>query len=88
MLTAKFVLVIARVTDADAPAGFAPLAIGLFLNLVHLISGQYHGSPGRSLAVAVFVGGEWLKQLRLFQVASLAGGLTGGRKETVKNDAS
>ncbi len=98
VLTAMFVLVIARVTSADASAGFAPLAIGLCLTLVHLISIPVDNTsvnPARSLAVAVFAGGEWLKQLWLFLVAPLAGGLTGGAmsrlfadKVMVKNDAS
>lgn len=81
VLTAMFVLVIARVTGADAPAGFAPLAIGLCLTLIHLISIPVDNTsvnPARSLAVAVFAGGEWLKQVWLFWVAPLAGGLTGG----------
>lgn len=81
LLTAMFVLVIARVTTADMPAGFAPLAIGLCLTLIHLISIPVDNTsvnPARSTAVAAFAGGEWLKQLWLFWVAPLAGGLTGG----------
>ncbi|MCU6244242.1 aquaporin, partial [Enterobacter asburiae] len=61
--------------------GFAPLAIGLCLTLIHLISIPVDNTsvnPARSLAVAVFAGGEWLKQVWLFWVAPLAGGLTGG----------
>lgn len=81
VLTAVFVLVIARVTGPDAAAGFAPLAIGLCLTLIHLICIPVDNTsvnPARSLAVAVFAGGEWLKQVWLFWVAPLAGGLTGG----------
>ncbi|WP_245939545.1 aquaporin Z [Yokenella regensburgei] len=81
VLTTLFVLVIARVTAADAPSGFAPLAIGLCLTLIHLISIPVDNTsvnPARSTAVAVFAGGEWLKQLWVFWVAPVAGGLTGG----------
>lgn len=81
VLTAVFVLVIARVTDAGAPAGFAPLATGLCLTLIHLVSIPVDNTsvnPARSTAVAVFAGGDWLTQLWLFWVAPLAGGLTGG----------
>ncbi|MGC6031440.1 aquaporin Z [Enterobacter kobei] len=81
VLTAMFVLVIARVTDAGAPAGFAPLATGLCLTLIHLVSIPVDNTsvnPARSTAVAVFAGGDWLTQLWLFWVAPLAGGLTGG----------
>lgn len=81
VLTAGFVLVIMGVTDGRAPAGFAPLAIGLCLTLIHLISIPVDNTsvnPARSTAVAVFAGGEWLKQLWVFWVAPLAGGLLGG----------
>ncbi|EGK9148804.1 aquaporin Z [Salmonella enterica] len=81
VLTAMFVLVIAGVTDGRAPAGFAPLAIGFCLMLIHLISIPVDNTsvnPARSTAVAVFAGGEWLSQLWLFWVAPLAGGVLGG----------
>ncbi|WP_439413165.1 aquaporin Z [Enterobacter ludwigii] len=81
VLTAMFVLVIAGVTDGRAPAGFAPLAIGLCLTLIHLISIPVDNTsvnPARSTAVALFAGGAWLEQLWLFWVAPLAGGLLGG----------
>ncbi|WP_329911927.1 aquaporin Z [Serratia quinivorans] len=81
VLTAGFVLVIMGATDARAPAGFAPLAIGLCLTLIHLISIPVDNTsvnPARSTAVAVFAGGEWMVQLWLFWVAPLAGGLLGG----------
>ena len=81
VLTAMFVLVIARVTRPGAPAALAPLAIGLCLTLIHLISIPVDNTsvnPARSMAVAVFAGGEWLKQVWVFWVAPLAGGLTGG----------
>ncbi|MGO2143598.1 MAG: aquaporin Z [Serratia bockelmannii] len=81
VLTAGFVLVIMGATDARAPAGFAPLAIGLCLTLIHLISIPVDNTsvnPARSTAVAVFAGGEWLQQLWVFWVAPLAGGIVGG----------
>lgn len=81
VLTGVFVLVIAGVTDARAPAGFAPLAIGLCLTLILLISIPVDNAsvnPARSMAVAVFAGGEWLRQLWLFWVAPLGGALAGG----------
>ncbi|MBS3895064.1 aquaporin Z [Serratia marcescens] len=81
VLTAVFVLVIACVTRAEAPAGFAPLAIGLCLALIHLISIPVDNTsvnPARSTATAVFAGGEWLSQLWLFWGAPLVGGVLGG----------
>lgn len=81
VMTAIFVLVIAGVTGAQAPVGFAPLAIGLCLTLIHLITIPVDNTsvnPARSTAVAVFAGGEWLRQLWLFWAAPLAGGLLGG----------
>lgn len=81
VLTAVFLLVIAGVTDRRAPAGFAPLAIGLTLTLIHLISIPVTNTsvnPARSLAPAVFVRGWALEQLWVFIVFPLAGGLVGG----------
>lgn len=81
VLTAVFILIIVGVTDKRAPAGFAPLAIGLCLTLIHLISIPVDNTsvnPARSTAVALFAGGEWMSQLWLFWVAPLAGGFTGG----------
>ncbi|WP_329911607.1 aquaporin Z [Serratia quinivorans] len=81
VLTAGFVLVIMGVTDVRAPVGFAPLAIGLCLTLIHLISIPVDNTsvnPARSTAVAVFAGGEWLQQLWVFWLAPLAGGVVGG----------
>ncbi|WP_238158671.1 aquaporin Z [Trabulsiella odontotermitis] len=81
VLTAVFLLVITAVTRAEAPAGFAPLAIGLCLTLIHLISIPVDNTsvnPARSTAVSVFAGGVWLQQLWMFWVAPLAGGLLGG----------
>ncbi|MBH3035791.1 aquaporin Z [Serratia marcescens] len=81
VLTAGFVMVIMGTTDPRAPAGFAPLAIGLCLTLIHLISIPVDNTsvnPARSTAVAVFAGGEWMQQLWVFWAAPLAGGVLGG----------
>lgn len=81
VLTAFFVLIIMGVTDGRAPAGFAPLAIGLALTLIHLISIPVTNTsvnPARSTGVAVFAGGAHLAQLWAFWVAPLIGGAIGG----------
>ncbi|KAB1579643.1 aquaporin Z [Serratia marcescens] len=81
VLTAVFVVVITGATGARAPAGFAPLAIGLCLTLIHLISIPVDNTsvnPARSTAVALFAGGEYLGQLWAFWLAPLAGGVLGG----------
>ncbi|MBH2928746.1 aquaporin Z [Serratia ureilytica] len=81
VLTAVFVVVITGATSARAPAGFAPLAIGLCLTLIHLISIPVDNTsvnPARSTAVALFAGGEYLGQLWAFWLAPLAGGVLGG----------
>lgn len=80
-LTAVFLLIIMGSTRANAPVGFAPIAIGLGLTLIHLISIPVTNTsvnPARSTAVAVFVGGTPLSQLWLFWVAPLIGGAIGG----------
>ncbi len=80
VMTAFFLLVILGATDRRAPAGFAPLAIGLALTLIHLISIPVTNTsvnPARSTGVAVFAGGWALEQLWLFWVAPLAGALLG-----------
>ena len=74
-------LVILGATDRRAPAGFAPLAIGLCLTLIHLISIPVTNTsvnPARSTGPALFVGGWALGQLWLFWVAPLLGGALGG----------
>lgn len=80
VMTMFFLLVILGATDRRAPAGFAPIAIGLALTLIHLISIPVTNTsvnPARSTGVAVFVG-EWaLTQLWLFWIAPIAGGLLG-----------
>ena len=81
VLTAIFLFVIMGATDGRAPAGFAPIAIGLCLTLIHLISIPVTNTsvnPARSTAVAVFVGGAAIKQLWLFWVAPILGGVIGG----------
>jgi len=73
--------VIMGATDARAPAGFAPIAIGLALTLIHLISIPVTNTsvnPARSTGPALFVGGWALQQLWLFWVAPLIGAAIGG----------
>jgi len=73
--------VIMGATDARAPAGFAPIAIGLALTLIHLISIPVTNTsvnPARSTGPAVFVGGWALQQLWLFWLAPLIGAAIGG----------
>lgn len=81
VLTAFFVLIIMGSTDKRVPNGFAPIAIGLGLTLIHLISIPVTNTsvnPARSLGPAVFVGGWALQQVWLFWVAPLIGGAIGG----------
>jgi aquaporin Z len=81
VLTAVFVYIILGVTDRRAPAGFGPLAIGLSLTLIHLISipvSNTSVNPARSLGVAWFAGPEALGQVWLFIVAPLAGAAIAG----------
>jgi aquaporin Z len=80
VLTAMFLVVILGVTHKNAPAGFAPLAIGLALTLIHLISIPVTNTsvnPARSTAVALFAEPWALQQLWLFWVAPIAGGIIG-----------
>jgi aquaporin Z len=81
VLTAGFLVVILGATDGRAPAGFAPIAIGLALTLIHLISIPVTNTsvnPARSTGPALIVGGLALQQLWLFWVAPIVGGLIGG----------
>jgi len=81
VLTAFFLIVIMGSTDTRAPKGFAPIAIGLCLTLIHLISIPITNTsvnPARSTGQAIFVGGWALGQLWLFWVAPLVGGIVGG----------
>jgi aquaporin Z len=81
VMTAFFLLIIHGATDRRAPAGFAPIAIGLGLTLIHLISIPVTNTsvnPARSTGPAIFAGGWALTQLWLFWVAPLVGGALGG----------
>jgi aquaporin Z len=81
VLTFFFVTVILCSTDARAPAGFAPLAIGLCLTLVHLVGIPVTNTsvnPARSTGPALFVGGWALAQLWLFWLAPIVGGALAG----------
>src|SRR4029077_12874295 len=81
VLTLFFLLVIMGSTDRRAPAGFAPIAIGLCLTLIHLIGipvTNLSVNPARSTGPAIFVGGWALGQLWLFWVAPIIGGALGG----------
>lgn len=81
VLSAFFLIVIHGVTDKRAPAGFAPLAIGLALTLIHLISIPVTNTsvnPARSTAVAIFQGTWALQQLWLFWLMPIIGGILGG----------
>ncbi len=80
VMTAMFLFVIMGATDKRAPAGFAPIAIGLCLTLIHLISIPVTNTsvnPARSTGVALFAGGGYVAQLWLFWVAPLIGGALG-----------
>ena len=80
-LTFFFLMIILGATDARAPAGFAPIAIGLGLTLIHLISIPVTNTsvnPARSTSQALFVGGWALQQLWVFWVAPIAGGILAG----------
>jgi aquaporin Z len=81
LMTFFFLFIIMGVTDGRAPAGFAPLAIGLTLALIHLISIPVTNTsvnPARSTGPAIIVGGLALQQLWLFWVAPILGGMLGG----------
>ena len=81
VLTFTFVMIILGATDARAPAGFAPIAIGLGLTLVHLVGipvTNLSVNPARSTGPAVIVGGWALAQLWMFWLAPLAGGALAG----------
>ncbi len=80
VMTMFFLIVILGATDTRAPAGFAPIAIGLALTLIHLISIPVTNTsvnPARSTGVALFVGDWAVTQLWLFWVAPIAGALLG-----------
>jgi aquaporin Z len=80
VMTMMFLLVIMGATDKRAPQGFAPIAIGLGLTLIHLISIPVTNTsvnPARSTGVAVFVGGWAVDQLWLFWLAPIVGAILG-----------
>lgn len=81
VLTFMFLLVIMGATDSRAPKGFAPIAIGLCLTLIHLIGipvTNLSVNPARSIGPAIFVGGWALQQLWLFVLVPPLGGIAGG----------
>lgn len=81
LLTAFFLLIILGSTNKRAPKGFAPIAIGLALTLIHLISIPITNTsvnPARSTSQALFAGGEYTAQLWLFWVAPIAGAIVAG----------
>ncbi len=80
-MTAMFLFIIMGATHGKAPAGFAPLAIGLALVMIHLVSIPVTNTsvnPARSTGPALFVGGWAIQQLWLFWVAPIIGGIIGG----------
>lgn len=80
VMTGAFLFIIMGATDKRAPAGMAPLAIGLALTLIHLISIPVTNTsvnPARSTGVALFAGGWAIRQLWLFWVAPIVGGILG-----------
>ena len=80
VMTGMFLAIIMGATDERAPKGFAPIAIGLALTLIHLISIPVTNTsvnPARSTGVALFVGGWAIQQLWLFWVAPIIGGILG-----------
>ena len=80
VMTMMFLVIILGATDDRAPAGFAPIAIGLGLTLIHLISIPVTNTsvnPARSTGVAVFAGGWAISQLWLFWIAPIVGGVLG-----------
>lgn len=81
VMTMMFLLIILGATDKRAPQGFAPIAIGLGLTLIHLISIPVTNTsvnPARSTGVALFVGDWAIAQLWLFWVAPILGAVLGG----------
>jgi aquaporin Z len=81
VMTGFFLFVILGATDERVPAGFAPIAIGLCLTLIHLVSIPVTNTsvnPARSTGPALFVGGEAVSQLWLFWVAPIVGAIIAG----------
>lgn len=93
VMTMMFIVIILGATDKRAPAGFAPIAIGLCLTLIHLISIPVTNTsvnPARSTGVAIYVGDWATAQLWLFWAAPIIGGLLGAAIYRVigKSDSS
>lgn len=89
VMTLMFLVIILGSTDKKVPVGFAPIAIGLGLTLIHLISIPVTNTsvnPARSTAVAVFAGGWAISQLWLFWVAPIIGAILGGLIHRFLND--
>ena len=81
VLTFLFLIIIMGATDERAPKGFAGLAIGLALTLIHLISIPVTNTsvnPARSISQAIFAGGDYIPQLWLFILVPIAGGMCAG----------
>ncbi len=81
VLTFMFLIIIMGATDERAPKGFAGLAIGLALTLIHLISIPVTNTsvnPARSISQAIFAGGDYIPQLWLFILVPIAGGMCAG----------
>jgi len=81
VLTFTFLMIILGATDSRAPAGFAPIAIGLSLTAIHLVGipvTNLSVNPARSTGPALFVGGWALSQLWLFWVAPIVGAVLAG----------
>jgi len=90
VLTFMFLMIILGATDRRAPQGFAPIAIGLGLTLIHLIGIPVTNTsvnPARSTGPALFVGGWPLEQLWLFWLAPIAGAVLAGVVYTVFAEA-
>jgi aquaporin Z len=91
VMTFMFLIIILGATESRAPAGFAPIAIGLGLTLIHLISIPVTNTsvnPARSTGTALFVGGWAVSQLWLFWVAPIVGAaLAGGVSRWLSGDA-
>jgi aquaporin Z len=81
VITALFLIVIVGATSRGAPAGFAPIAIGVALMVLHLVSIPVTNAslnPARSTAPALFAGADMIAQLWVFWVAPILGGIIGG----------
>jgi aquaporin Z len=90
VLTFMFLMIILGATDRRAPQGFAPIAIGLGLTLIHLIGipvTNLSVNPARSTGPAVFVGGWAIEQLWLFWVAPLVGAVLAGAVYSIFSEA-